>query len=158
MLIIQIDTKSLGLVICHQFNNIKLSLFTSHKKSSFPFCTFDRCCTVIRYSRVFRLCCWTNQDIFFVGEVGVVEQGPSRMLFLWNIQLSWVNVCIGNWKALETFFFLLSRCFSMLTHHQGILVTLMAKQKKVEEEEGPALAFCVWPYFWRKYASQLPLA
>ena len=35
----------------------------------------------------------------------------------------------------------------MLTHHQGILVTLMAKQKKVEEEEGPALAFCVWPYF-----------
>ena len=46
MLSIQIDTKSLELVIYHQFNNIKLSLFASHMKSSFPLCT------VIRYSRV----------------------------------------------------------------------------------------------------------
>ena len=52
MLSIQIDTKSLELVIYHQFNNIKLSFFASHMKSSFPFCTFNRCCTVIRYSRV----------------------------------------------------------------------------------------------------------
>ena len=33
MLSIQIDTKSLGLVICQQFNNIKLSFFASHMKS-----------------------------------------------------------------------------------------------------------------------------
>ena len=45
MLSIQIDTQSLELVICHQFNNIKYS---------FPLCKFDRCCTVIRYSRVKR--------------------------------------------------------------------------------------------------------
>ena len=48
MLSIQIDTKSLY----HQFNNIKLSFFARHMKSSFPLCMFDRCCTVIRYSRV----------------------------------------------------------------------------------------------------------
>ena len=36
MLSVQIDTKSLELVIYHQFNNIKLSLFASHMKSSFP--------------------------------------------------------------------------------------------------------------------------
>ena len=36
MLSIQIDTKSLELVINHQFNNIKLSFFASHMKSSFP--------------------------------------------------------------------------------------------------------------------------
>ena len=36
MLSIQIDTKSLELVIYHQFNNIKLSFFASHMKSSFP--------------------------------------------------------------------------------------------------------------------------
>ena len=36
MLSIQIDTKSLELVIYHQFNNIKLSLCASHMKSSFP--------------------------------------------------------------------------------------------------------------------------
>ena len=42
----------LDLGIYHQFNNIKLSFFTSHMKSSFPLCTFNRCCTVIRYSRV----------------------------------------------------------------------------------------------------------
>ena len=47
MLSIQIDTKSLELFISHQFNNIKLSLFASHMKSSFPLCT------VIRYSRVY---------------------------------------------------------------------------------------------------------
>ena len=46
MLSIQIDTKSLELVIYHQFNNIKLSLFASQMKSSFPLCMF------IRYSRV----------------------------------------------------------------------------------------------------------
>ena len=34
MLSIQIDTKSLELVIYHQFNNIKLSFFPSHMKSS----------------------------------------------------------------------------------------------------------------------------
>ena len=36
MLSIQIDTKSFELVIYHQFNNIKLSFFASHMKSSFP--------------------------------------------------------------------------------------------------------------------------
>ena len=36
MLSIQIDTKSLELV-----NNIKLSFFASHMKSSFPLCTFN---------------------------------------------------------------------------------------------------------------------
>ena len=46
MLSIQIDTKSLKLVIYYQFNNIKLSLFASHMKSSFPLCR------IIRYSRV----------------------------------------------------------------------------------------------------------
>ena len=46
MLSIQIDTKSLELVIYHQLNNIKLSFFASHMKSSFPLCTD------IRYSRV----------------------------------------------------------------------------------------------------------
>ena len=51
MLSIQIDTKSLELVICHQFNNIKLSFFAIHMKLSFPLCMFDRCCTIIRYSR-----------------------------------------------------------------------------------------------------------
>ena len=45
MLSIQIDTKSLELV-----NNIKLSFFLSHMKSSFPLFTFNICCTVIRYS------------------------------------------------------------------------------------------------------------
>ena len=40
MLSIQIDTKSLELVIYHQFNNIKLSFFESHMKSSFPTCRF----------------------------------------------------------------------------------------------------------------------
>ena len=34
MLSIQIDTKGLELVIYHQFNNIKLSFFASHIKSS----------------------------------------------------------------------------------------------------------------------------
>ena len=52
MLSIPIDTKSLELVIHHQFNNIKLSFFASYMKSSFPLCRSDRCCTVIRYSRV----------------------------------------------------------------------------------------------------------
>ena len=44
MLSIQSDTKtkSLELVIYHQFNNIKLSFFASHMKSSFPLCTFNR--------------------------------------------------------------------------------------------------------------------
>ena len=32
MLSIQIDTKSLELVIYHQFNNIKLSFFASHNR------------------------------------------------------------------------------------------------------------------------------
>ena len=45
MLSIQIDTKSLKLVIYHQFNNIKLS-FEFHMKSSFLLCTD------IRYFRV----------------------------------------------------------------------------------------------------------
>ena len=49
---IQIDTKSLELVIYHQFNNIKLSFFSNHMKRSFSLCTFNRCCTVIRYFRV----------------------------------------------------------------------------------------------------------
>ena len=40
MLNIQIDAKSLEKVIYHQFNNIKLSLFASHMKSSFPLCRF----------------------------------------------------------------------------------------------------------------------
>ena len=31
-----------------------MSFFASHMKSSFPLSTFDRCCTVIRYSRVKR--------------------------------------------------------------------------------------------------------
>ena len=44
MLSIQIDAKSLELVIYHQFNNIKLSIF--------PLCTSNRWCTVIRYFRV----------------------------------------------------------------------------------------------------------
>ena len=52
MLSIQIDTKSLELVINHQINNIKLSFFASHMKRSFPLCTFNRCCTVIRHSKV----------------------------------------------------------------------------------------------------------
>ena len=34
MLSIQIDTKSIKLVIHHQFNNIKFSLFASHVKRS----------------------------------------------------------------------------------------------------------------------------
>ena len=34
MLSIQIDTKSLELVIYHQFNNIKLSFFASQMKAS----------------------------------------------------------------------------------------------------------------------------
>ena len=46
MLSIQIDIKSLELVIYNLFNNIKLSFFASHMKSSFPLCTD------IRYSRV----------------------------------------------------------------------------------------------------------
>ena len=33
---IQIDTKSLELIIHHQFDNIKLSFFVSHIKRSFP--------------------------------------------------------------------------------------------------------------------------
>ena len=37
ILSIQIDTKSLKLVIYHQFNNIKLAFFTSHVKSSFHY-------------------------------------------------------------------------------------------------------------------------
>ena len=49
---IQIDTKSLERVIYYQLNNIKLSFFASHMKSSYPLCTFNRCCTVIRYSKV----------------------------------------------------------------------------------------------------------
>ena len=52
MLSIQIDTKSLEQLIYQQFNNIKLSFFASQVKSSFPLCTFHRCCTLIRYSRV----------------------------------------------------------------------------------------------------------
>ena len=55
MLIIQIDTKKLERVIYHQLNNIKLSFIASHSKSSFTLCTFNRCCTVIRYSRLVRL-------------------------------------------------------------------------------------------------------
>ena len=35
---IQIDTKSLELIIQYQFNNIKLSFFASHIKRSFPLC------------------------------------------------------------------------------------------------------------------------
>ena len=31
---------------------IKLSFFASHMKSGFPLCRFNRCCTIIRYSRV----------------------------------------------------------------------------------------------------------
>ena len=56
MLSIQIDTKSLELVIYHQFSNIKLSFFASHMKSSFPLSTFNRSCTVIRYFRVVSYC------------------------------------------------------------------------------------------------------
>ena len=41
MLSIQIDTKSLERVIYHQFNNIKLSFFASHMKSSSPLCLID---------------------------------------------------------------------------------------------------------------------
>ena len=40
MLSIQIDTKSpFKLVIQHQLNNIKFSLFANHLKRSFPSCT-----------------------------------------------------------------------------------------------------------------------
>ena len=49
---IQVDTKSLKLAIYHQFNNIKLSIFSSHIKQSFPLSAFNRCCTDISYSRV----------------------------------------------------------------------------------------------------------
>ena len=42
------------MVIHHQFKNIKLSWFASHMERSFSI-RFDRCCTVIRYSRV-----WPN--------------------------------------------------------------------------------------------------
>ena len=53
MLSIQIDTKSLlKLVIHHQFNSFKWTLFASLMKWSFPLCTFSRRCRVIKYSRV----------------------------------------------------------------------------------------------------------
>ena len=42
MLSIQIDTKSLELLISHQSNNIKLSFFASPMKSSFPLCMVIR--------------------------------------------------------------------------------------------------------------------
>ena len=37
MLSIQIDTKNPGLIIHHQFNNIKLSFFAGHNKMSFHY-------------------------------------------------------------------------------------------------------------------------
>ena len=37
MLSIQIDTKTVELVIHHQFNNIKLSFFAGHNKMSFHY-------------------------------------------------------------------------------------------------------------------------
>ena len=49
MLSIQNDTKSLELVIDHQFNIIKFSCFESHIKMSSPFSPFSRYCTVIRW-------------------------------------------------------------------------------------------------------------
>ena len=45
MLNIQIDTKSLELVIHQKLNNIRVSLFASLKNRSFPLCT------IISYSR-----------------------------------------------------------------------------------------------------------
>ena len=54
MLSIQIDTISLELVIyvpSVQQHQIVL-LCKPYMKSSFPLCTFNRCCTVVRYSRV----------------------------------------------------------------------------------------------------------
>ena len=40
ILSIQIDTKSLELLINHQINNIKFSFFTSNIKLSFLFCIY----------------------------------------------------------------------------------------------------------------------
>ena len=53
MLSIQIDTKTVELVIHHQFNNIKLSSICKLYKREFSM--FNRCCTVMRYSRVSKI-------------------------------------------------------------------------------------------------------
>ena len=84
MLSNQIDTKSLELVIYHQFNNIKLSFFASDMKSSFSLCTFNRCCTVIRYSRV--------SDMIFCRSFSRESTKNSHFLdWRWRRRISWSN-------------------------------------------------------------------
>ena len=53
MLSIQIDTKTVELVIHHQFKNIKFSSICKLYKREFSM--FNRCCTVMRYSRVSKI-------------------------------------------------------------------------------------------------------
>ena len=53
MLSIQIDTKTVELVIHPQFNNIKLSSICKLYKREISM--FNRCCTVMRYSRVSKI-------------------------------------------------------------------------------------------------------
>ena len=87
MLSIQIDTKSLELVIYHQFDNIKLSFFASHMKSSLPLCTFKRCCTVIRYSKfkslLFNFVQFLISYLAPLGDFGLLDNldGHRKLIF-----------------------------------------------------------------------------
>ena len=47
---IHLEHLNCKLAILHQLNNIKLFFIACHTKGSFTF--FDKCCTLIRYSRV----------------------------------------------------------------------------------------------------------
>ena len=53
MMSIQIDTKSLELIICHQHQHHQIVLLCKHYEFESFIITFNRCCTVIRYFRHF---------------------------------------------------------------------------------------------------------
>ena len=121
MLSIQIDTKDLELLIYHQFNNIKVSFFTSHMKSSFPLWSFDRCCTDIRYAIVRALFLLLQAPSSKVGIKGLRAISDSS-----SVARSRALMNCPIWWKLTFFFFL-------LLHKRGFLFNCSGSNKAFEE-------------------------
>ena len=125
MMSIRIDTKSLELVSYYQFNNIKLSFFASYMKSSVPLCTINRCCTVIRYSRVpckvsvelpdFLKCTFSKRLSF--------QQPPSQQKSLYNSFLSKIQFALKcSYKKEEDIL-----CILQFLFHLTLTTTTLGK-------------------------------
>ena len=106
MLSIQIDTKSLELVIYPQFHNIKLSFFASHMKLSFPLCTFLRCCTVIRFSRVRTTLSCSLNSRWCLLVAYVLHRCPKQNGKFVETCQKFVPLSIKLWHVFSTIFWL----------------------------------------------------